>query len=222
MNDCERFLQAVRMNAHAIEVIRDLLVESRMGRARHPVESFFYQVVDRKSQFGFEGMLSGDAGSKVFLCNGGDPEISIENRHDAEADMHLAPEHPCYQMDRRIRLDADARKVGPRCLLPLEEGQDLLMDIEGVPDVQGPTAFDRGIDRVVETALDVLDGFADLPNGRLALFGEFKTLEGSLEEFNAPALLERSYLPTHVGVADVEARSRSEQTALFRKNEGAQ
>jgi hypothetical protein len=96
------------------------------------------------------------------------------------------------------------------------------MDIEGVPDVQGPAAFDRGIDRVVEAALDVLDGFADLPNGRLALFGEFKTHEGSLEEFNAPALLKCSYLPTDVGVADVEAHSCSEQTALFGKHEGAQ
>src|ERR1035438_8906800 len=126
-------------------------------------------------------MVSGDTGSKVFLFDGGDPEISIENRHDAEADMYLAPEHPCYQMDRRIRLDADARKVGPRRLLPLEERQDLLMDIEGVPDMQGPAAFDRGIDRVVEAALDVLDGLADLPNGRLALFGEFKAEEHTSE-----------------------------------------
>ena len=210
------------MNAHAIEVIRDLLVESRMGIARHPVEGFFDQVVNRESQLGFEGMVSGDAGSKVFVCNGGDPEISIENRHDAEADVYFAPKHPCYQMNRRIRLDANARKVGPQRLLPLEEGQDLLMDIEGVTDMQGPAAFDRGINRVVEAALDVLDGFADLPNGRLALFGEFKTLKSSLEEFNAPAMLKRSYLPTDVGVAGMEACCSSDETALLGKHEGAQ
>ena len=74
---------------------------------------------------------------------------------------------------------------------------------------------------MVETALDVFDGFADLPNSGPALFGEFKAAEGSLEELDAPALLERSNFPADVGVAGVEARSCSEQTTLFGKNEGA-
>ena len=96
------------------------------------------------------------------------------------------------------------------------------MDIKGMPDVQGPAALNRGVVCVVEAALDVLDGFADLPNGRLALFGEFKAAEGSLEEFNAPALLERSYLPADIGVAGMEACSSSDETALLGKHEGAQ
>ena len=59
-------------------------------------------------------------------------------------------------------------------MLLLEKRKDSFVDIQGVADSKRPAALNGGVNRMVEATLNVLDALTNVPNGRVALFGEFK------------------------------------------------
>lgn len=106
-------------------------------------------------------------------------------------------------------------------MLLLEKCEHSFVDIERVPDPKRAVVLDGCVDGMVEATLDVFDRFADISNGRMALVGEFEAGEGSLENLDAPAFLERFDFPADVRVTGVEPSSCPRQTALFRKHKSA-
>lgn len=214
-------MQVVRLNAYSIEVFRDLPVKGGMHGARHPVDRLAGEFVNRDSYLVFQGMIGRDADAEVFLCNRSYPEVVVLNRSHAKSDVQLASQDAHGQADSCVRLQNDSRKLRWGNALPFEVRQHGTVDIQGVPDVERPLVLHRKIDRLIESALHMLNRPAQLADGEASFIRKFKSSAASAKKLNAPGDLERLELSPNAGMAGVETLSGPDEIALFGQNEGA-
>jgi len=159
--------------------------------------------------------------AEVFMGDWSDPKVSIQDRHYAESDMQLAPEHTGDQLSRGVGAQPELRKVSAGGALTLEKWEDLFMDIEGVSDTKRSPVLDRRVESTVKPALYMLQRPSYLPDSGPALIREFKAGKIPVKKFDTPVLLKSLYFPADIGVAGMETLGGSNEISFFRENKSA-